>query len=244
MNARKTFSTAGRVLHQLRRDPPTLGLIFLIPAVLIIILRFAFQSRLSTFNNVAPMMQGIFPLIIIFAVTSVVTLRERVAGTLDRLMTMPISKFDIIFGYSLAFGLIALLQASWTTFILLAVLHVPVLGGTWSLLIGGVISALLGMALGLFVSSFAKSEFQAIQFMPAIVLPQFLICGFFIAREHMAILLQWMANVMPLSYSVDAMKQITLHASRNSIFFKDMAIVIIYIFAVLILGTITIRRQE
>jgi ABC-2 type transport system permease protein len=244
MSPKKSFSTANRVLRQLSRDPVTLGLIFIIPPLLIIILRFAFQSRLATFNSFAPMMQGIFPLMIMFSVASVATLRERSAGTFDRLMSMPISKVDLIFGYALAFGLVALLQALLTSGILLGLLDVPVLGGSLPLIAGGVSAALLGSALGLFVSSFARSEFQAIQFMPAVVLPQFLVCGFFISRDLMAQPLQWFADAMPLTYSVDAMKQTTLHRGWSNRISWDLLIVFCSATLVLMLGALTIRRQE
>lgn len=244
MSPKKTVATTGRVFRQLRRDKPTLGLIFVIPAMLIIILRFAFQSRLGTFNSIAPMMQGIFPLMIMFSVASVVTLRERTVGTFDRLMSLPLSKTDLVFGYALAFSVVGLFQASFTSLILLWLLKVPVLGGTVPLVVGGVVSALLGTALGLFVSSFAASEFQAIQFMPAIVLPQFLTCGFFIPRDHMAKLLQWAADVFPLTYSVDAMKQVTVFSGWGHTLIKDLLIVVAYIVAVLVIGSLTIRRQD
>jgi ABC-2 type transport system permease protein len=243
MSPRRTFVTAGRVLRQLRHDPRTLALIFLVPPVLLTILKYVFQNE-RQFNSIAPMILGIFPLVVMFIVTSIATLRERTIGTLDRLMTMPLSKLDLIFGYAAAFSLVALVQACIASAVVLGLLGVTVLGGTLPVLISAVASAFLGTALGLFLSAFARSEFQAVQFMPAFIFPQLLTCGLFVPREQMAQALQWFADIMPLTYSVDAMKQITLHATWASTLTRDLVIVVAYGLAVLVLGSITIRRQD
>jgi ABC-2 type transport system permease protein len=244
MSVPKTIATAGRVLTQLHHDRRTLALLFVVPPVLLTVLKYVFQGAPSMFGTIAPMLLGIFPMTIMFLVTSIATLRERRSGTLDRLMTMPISKLDFIFGYALAFSLIALLQAGIAATVMLGLLDVTVLGGTLPTIVGAVAAAFLGTALGLFTSAFASSEFQAIQFMPAFIFPQLLTCGLFVPREQMARPLQWFADIMPLTYSVDAMKQVTHRASWTTDLSKDLAIVVGVGFVALILGSITIRRQE
>lgn len=244
MSLRKTFATAIRVLGQLLHDPRTLALVMLVPCGLLIILRFVFQNNTALFNSIAPMILGIFPLITMFIITSIATLRERTIGTLDRLMTYPMSKLDFVFGYALAFALLALVQAVLASAVVLGILRVTVMGGTIAVLISAVVAALLGTALGLFLSAFATSEFQAVQFLPAFIFPQLLTCGLFITRDHMAKLLQWFADVMPMTYSVDAMKQVTLHSQWTGTLTRDLLVVIGFGIAVLILGSATIRRQE
>ena len=244
MSLRKTLATAMRVLQQLLHDPRTLALILLVPVVLLIILKYAFQSQPLTFDSLAPMILGIFPLIVMFIVTSIATLRERKIGTLDRLMTMPMSKLDFIFGYALAFGILALLQAALASFVVLQLLGVSVQGGEISVLISAVASALLGSSLGLFLSAFATSEFQAVQFMPAFIFPQLLVCGLFVAREQMAWPLQFFADIMPLTYSVDAMKQITVRSDWTGDLTRDLLVVLGFGIVALVLGSITIQRQE
>jgi len=244
MSPVKTLETAGRVLRQLRYDPPTLALVFLVPIVLLTILKYVFQGQPGLFNSVAPRLLGIFPLVMMFVVASVATLRERTAGTLDRLMTMPLSRLDLILGYAMAFTVVAFIQAGIASFVMLGLLGVSVLGGTGPLLAGAVLSALLGMSLGLFISAFAKSEFHAVQFMPAFILPQFLTCGLFVPREQMAKLLQWFADITPLSYSVEAMKQITISPTWSPTLTRDFIIVAAYAAAALVLGAVTIRRRE
>jgi len=244
MSITKTIGTAHRVLNQLRHDHRTLALIILIPCILLIIFRFVFQNQQPMFQAIAPQFLGIFPLIIMFIVTSVAMLRERRSGTLDRLMTMPMSKTDFVFGYMLAFSFLALIQVVLACVVLLGFLDVPVAGSTVQVIVAALGAALLGTALGLFVSAFASSEFQAVQFMPAFVLPQLLLCGLFAPRTAMAQPLQWLANVLPMTYSVDAMKQTTQQVDWTGDFIRDIAIVGGFAIGVLALGALTIRRQE
>lgn len=244
MSIRKTLATSSRVLRQLSHDPRTLVLLFVVPPILMTILKYVFEGQTMVFEHVAPMYLGIFPMIMMFMVTSIVTLRERSSGTLDRLMTMPISKLDFILGYTIAFSLLGFLQAVVTTAVLLGPLQVTVAAGLTPTIIAAVLAAFLGTTLGLFTSAFARSEFQAVQFLPAFIFPQLLICGLFIPRDQMADVLNWFSNIMPLTYSVDAMKQVTLYSDWTSALTGDLITVGAFAVAALLLGSITIRRQE
>ncbi len=244
MNPRRTFATAGRVLMQLRHDPRTIGVMIVVPCVLITLLKYVFDGQPRLFNTVAPMLLGIFPLLMMFLITSIATLRERKTGTLDRLLTMPIAKTDFLFGYALAFSLLALVQASVVSVLAVGLLGVTVAGGTLSILLAALLAGLLGTSLGLFVSAFATSEFQAVELVMPILMPQILLCGLFVPRDQMATLLRWLSDVFPLTYSVDAMKQLTLHAHWTGQFVRDIAVVLGCAVLALILGSITIRRQE
>jgi len=243
MSIHSTFATSKRVLNQLKHDPRTIALLFIVPSMLLTIMKFVFNGNSGLFSSIAPMLLGIFPMVMMFLITSIVTLRERRSGTLDRLMTTPISKFDVIFGYAWAFALVALVQATITTLFMMNVLDVSVAGGFLMTIIAAVASALLGTALGLFLSAFATSEFQAIQFMPAFIFPQLLTCGLFTPRELMAQPLQYFANVMPLTYSVEAMQQVTSFTTWTSTLTKDLVIVLAYAIAALVLGSLTIKRS-
>lgn len=244
MSLVKTFATAGRVLNQLRHDPRTIVLVMVVPCVLIGLLKYVFDKQQLIFNNVAPMILGIFPLLIMFLITSIATLRERRTGTLDRLLTMPISKFDFIFGYGIAFSILAFVQACVVSFVMLGLLGVTVAGGTLPLLISAVLSALLGTAMGLFVSAFATSEFQAVQLVMPMLMPQILLCGLFAPREAMNQGLQRLSDILPLTYSVDAMKQLTANANWTGQMSRDFLVVIGFTIASLVFGAATIKRQE
>jgi ABC-2 type transport system permease protein len=244
MSIRKTLATSRRVFNQLSHDPRTLIMMFVVPPILLTILKYVFQDKTVIFDNIAPMLLGVFPMTMMFLITSIVTLRERTSGTLDRLMTMPISKFDFIFGYAIVFCFLGFLQALVTGVVMFNVLGVDVMGGFIPTIISAVLTASLGAALGLFMSAFAKSEFQAIQYMPAFIFPQLLTCGLFVARDSMAQPLQWFSDVMPLTYSVDAMKQVTNYSTWTSALTGDLLIVVGFVIAALIFGSVTIRRQE
>lgn len=244
MSPRKTLTTTGRVLRQLHHDPRTLGLIMMVPILLVTLLKYVFSGNRMLFNGIAPIILGIFPLLMMFLVTSISTLRERTSGTLDRLMTMPLSKLDFIFGYALAFSIVGLVQACLACLVTLGLLGVTVQGGTVPVIITAVFASFLGTTLGLFVSAFARNEFQAVQLVMPIIMPQVLLCGLFIARNQMSRPLQLAADVFPLTYSVDAMKQVAMHASWTSSLTKDLLIVFSVGLIALLLGSITIRRQE
>jgi len=243
MSPRRIIATASRVLRQLSHDHRTLALLFVVPPLLITLLKFVFNNDFF-FNQLAPMLLGIFPLIMMFLVASITTLRERRDGTLDRLMTLPMSKLDFILGYAVAFILLGLIQASIACVVMLGLLHVTVYAGTLPVLVGAVAAAFLGTSVGLFTSAFANSEFQAIQFMPAFLFPQLLTCGLFVAREHMARVLQWFADIVPLTYSVDAMKQATNHSSWTATLTRDLLVILGYGLLALVLASATIRRRD
>jgi ABC-2 type transport system permease protein len=242
MNARITFATAGRVLSQLRHDHRTLALMIVVPCVLISLLAWVFEGT-PTFDRVGAPLFGVFPFVVMFLVTSVATLRERTSGTLDRLLTMPIGKLDLLVGYALAFGLVAVVQAVVATTLAVTALGLDVAGPLWLLMVVAVLDAVLGMALGLLVSAFAATEFQAVQFMPAFVLPQFLLCGLLVPRADLDTALRWVSDALPLSYAVDAMRDIVAREDVGSGTWADLSVVLFAIVLSLALGAVTLRRR-
>jgi ABC-2 type transport system permease protein len=242
MTAAVTLATARRVLTQLRHDRRTLALMILMPSVLLTLLRFVFNSE-EIFSRVAPALLAVFPFAMMFIVTSITTLRERTTATLERLMTMPLAKVDLLFGYALAFGLIAVAQVATATAVSLAWLGLSIEGSVWLLGVLAVLDALLGMALGLFVSAFARSEFQAVQFMPLFVMPQVLLCGLFAPRESMHPVLEALSHAMPLSYAVDALSHVTRSSEIDPTLVRNLLIVGGLALAALVLGASTLRRR-
>ncbi|MGP3637971.1 ABC transporter permease [Streptomyces sp. 24-1644] len=239
----RTVATAARVLRQLRHDPRTIALLLLIPVLMITLLRYVFDGSPRTFDSIGASLLGIFPLITMFLVTSIATLRERTSGTLERLLAMPLGKGDLIAGYALAFGAVAVAQSLLATALSVWVLGLDVTGSPWLLLLVALLDALLGTALGLFVSAFAASEFQAVQFMPAVIFPQLLLCGLFTPRDQMAPALEWISNVLPMSYAVDGMNQVLLHTDITADFVRDILVVAGCALLVLCLGAATLRRR-
>ncbi len=241
MNPTITRATAYRLLTQLRHDRRTVALLFGVPIVLMVLVRYVFNETL-VFNHIAPSLLGIFPFTVMFLVTSVATLRERTTGTLERLMTTPMAKLDLLLGYAIAFGLLAVLQVVVVVTVTLW-LGLDIAGSLWLLLLIAVLDALLGTALGLFVSAFARTEFQVIQFMPAIVMPQILLSGLFVARDQMARPLEWLSDVLPLSYAVDATNDVTTSADLTGALARDLLVIAAAAALALTLGAATLRRQ-
>jgi ABC-2 type transport system permease protein len=242
MSPRITLATANRVLRQLRHDHRTLALMIVVPCVLMALLAWLFDGT-ATFDQIGAPLLGIFPFVVMFLVTSVAPLRERRSGTLERLLTMPIAKADLLVGYAIAFGLVAVVQASVVTGLAVTALDLDIAGPVWLLLLVAVLDAILGMALGLFVSAFAATEFQAVQFMPAFVLPQFLLCGLLVARDDMDDVLRAISAVLPLSYAVDAMKELTVSEGVDPGAWVDLSAVVLAIVLSLTLGAATLRRR-
>lgn len=238
-----TFATAGRVLQQLSHDHRTVALIFVVPCLLLALLRWLFDENTTTFNAIAPALLAIFPFTIMFIITSITTLRERTGGTMERLMALPIGKLDLVMGYMIAFGIMAIVQATLASLVLLYWLGLEVAGPSWFLIVVALSDALLGTALGIFVSAFARTEFQAVQFMPAFIMPQILIGGLLMPIDKMPELLETIAHYLPLTYAIDALKSITTSADITVEAVNDLYIVLVFVIGAILLGALTLRRS-
>jgi ABC-2 type transport system permease protein len=243
MTPRITFAVAGRVLTQLRRDPRTVALMLVLPCVLMGLLWWMFADAPgSPFDRFGSALLALFPFVVMFLVASVTTLRERSSGTLERLLAMPTGRLDLLLGYALAFGLAALLQAVLATGVSVLLLGLEVKGAVWLLTVVAVADAVLGATLGLFVSAFARTEFQAVQFLPLFVFPQLLLCGLFVARDDLPSVLHAVSDVLPLSYAVDAMSRLTTTSAQGEVW-ADLAVVAAFAVGGLVLGAATLRRR-
>lgn len=243
MNARITLAVAARVLIQLRRDHRTLAMLLVLPCVVMSLLWWMFQDLPGLgFGKLAPALLALIPFIIMFLVTSVTTLRERTSGTLERLLAMPLGKGDFLLGYAIAFGLVAAVQSALAVGLSIWLLDLDVAGPVWLLTVVAVMDAVLGTALGLFVSAFARTEFQAVQFMPALVIPQILLCGLFVARDRLPDVLHVISDALPLSYAVDAMSKVS--ADTDPAVWGDLSVIVAFTLGALVLGAATLRRQS
>ena len=243
MSLRITLAVAGRVLTQIRRDRRTAAMLLVLPCLLISLLWWMFKDSFGDpFDKFGPALLAMFPFIVMFLVTSVTTLRERSSGTLERLLAMPMGKLDFLLGYALAFGLVAALQAVLAVTVSVGLLGLDIQGPVWLLGLVAVADAVLGSALGLFVSAFAQTEFQAVQFLPLIVFPQILLCGLFVPREALPPFLEAVSDLLPLSYAVDAMTNLTRGTSTSDVW-MDLLVVAAFAVGALGLGAATLRRR-
>ncbi len=239
MSTRALTATAHRVALDLRDDRRTTALLLVVPVALMTLLRFVFDGG-DTFDRIGGPLLGIFPLLSMFLVTSIAMLRERTTGTLERLLTLPIGKLDILLGYALAFAAVAVVQVGLLVTVSLGLLGLDLEGATWAVLALGILNAVLGMSMGLFVSAFARTEFQAVQFLPTFLLPQFLLCGLFTAREDMASALEKVSDVLPMTYAYDALDRVT-HGLGGAA--GSTLVVLGFTAAALCCGAATLRRR-
>ncbi|HET6563549.1 MAG TPA: ABC transporter permease [Marmoricola sp.] len=240
MSPRVTWAVAARVLRQLRHDHRTLAMLLVLPCLILALLRWMYDASPSMFDLLGPALLAIVPLIVMFLVTSVTMLRERSSGTLERLLAMPVGKLDLLLGYALAFGLLGTLQSGLAVALCVGPLGMTVEGAVGELVVVAVADALLGTSFGLFVSAFARTEFQAVQFMPAAVFPQLLLCGLFVPRDQLPTGLDVVSDLLPLSYAVDAMTQVAQHGGDV---WSELAVVVGCTVVLLGLGAATLRRR-
>ena len=237
------FHTTTRILRQLRHDRRTIGLLVAVPSLLLTLLYFMFDNQQQLFDRLALTMLGIFPFIVMFLITSIAMLRERTSGTLERLLTTPLRKTDLLFGYGLAFGVAAAIQASIVSGVAYLLLGLDTAGNPGFVILIAIANAVLGVALGLLASAFARTEFQAVQFMPVVALPQILLCGLFVARDQMVGWLQAISDVLPLTYSVEALQEVGRFADPTGTMWRDLAIVAGAVIVALIAAAGTLRRR-
>jgi ABC-2 type transport system permease protein len=242
MSLRNVLATAVRVLAQLRHDHRTLALVLVVPPALLTLLRYVFDASPGTFERIGPPLVGLFPLIVMFLITSIAMLRERTTGTLERLMSMPLAKLDLLLGYGLAFALLAAVQAAVTSTVAFWWLDLHTSGSVLAVAALAVANAVLGMALGLFLSAFASTEFQAVQFMPAVLFPQVLLSGLLAPREHMPDVLRIASDVLPVTYAYDALSRVTSGLSGARLWL-DVGVTLGAILLALTLGAATLRRR-
>lgn len=210
----KTFATVRRIGSQLRNDPRTIALIMVVPAALLTLLYFIFidvpvpPGQRSLFERIGPVMLAVLPMVLMFIVTSVAMLRERTMGTLERLLTTPLSRVNLIASYALVFGVLALAQAAVLAALLRFAFDVSLEGSWWMMLVLALLDALIGVTLGLMASAFARTEFQAVQLMPVFVAPQIFLCGLFVPVDQMPAVLEAIARILPMTCAVDVVNSL------------------------------------
>jgi ABC-2 type transport system permease protein len=244
MSVRILSSTTGRILRQLRHDHRTMGLLVMVPVLLLTLLYFMFEDAPGVFDRIGLIMLGIFPFVIMFLITSIAMLRERTSGTLERLLTTPLGRLDLLFGYGIAFGLAAAIQATIASAVAYWLFDLDTLGSVGLVVVIAIANAVLGVALGLFCSAFARTEFQAVQFMPVVVVPQILLCGLFVARGQMAGWLQAISDAMPMTYAVEALQEVGASADPTNTLWRDLGIVVACVVVALVLAAATLRRRS
>jgi ABC-2 type transport system permease protein len=243
------LATTGRILRQLVGDHRSVAMILVVPSLIITLMYFMFQNAPhrpgapSPFNNACLIMLGVFPLIVMFLITSITMQRERVSGTLERILTTPLRRLDLLAAYGTAFSIAAAAQATLACVVSFWLLGLDTKGSPLLVFIIAIINAVLGVGLGLLCSAFARTEFQAVQFMPVVIAPQLLLCGIIVPREVLPDWLQWISNVLPASYALEALQQVGAYPDLTAIALRDIIVVIGFAVLALCLAAATLRRR-
>ena len=238
----RTLATTRRVLQQLSHDRRSIALIVLLPSILLALFKYIYDGQPQIFDRVGPQMLGLFPFIVMFLVTSVTMVRERTSGTLERLLTTPLRRGELIGGYAIAFGVAALVQALVSAGVAIWLLDLNV-ETPWAIVLFAVVDAVLGTALGLLMSAFARTEFQAVQFMPLVVVPQILLCGLLAPRDSMPKVLSWISDVLPLSYATDSFTELATSDVWTSTLGRNLGILVGCCVVAIALASLTLRRR-
>lgn len=251
MSPRAYLATTSRILRQLAGDHRSVAMILVAPSLIITLMYFMFSGSddarppgaPSAFDNACLIMLGVFPLIVMFLITSITMQRERVSGTLERILTTPLRRLDLLAAYGTAFSVAAAAQATLACVVSFWLLGLETAGSPGWVFLIAIVNAVLGVGLGLLCSAFARTEFQAVQFMPLVIAPQLLLCGIIVPRDQLPDWLQWISNVLPASYALEALQQVGRHAELTQVALRDIAIVVCFALVALGLAAATLRRR-
>jgi ABC-2 type transport system permease protein len=251
LHPRAYVATTTRILRQLAGDHRSVAMILMAPGLIIVLMYFMFSDIAvagrpgapSPFDKACLIMLGVFPLVVMFLITSITMQRERVSGTLERILTTPLRRPDLLAAYGTAFSIAAAAQATLACVVSFWLLGLTTAGSPAWVFVIAIVNAVLGVGLGLLCSAFARTEFQAVQFMPLIIAPQLLLCGIIVPREQLPDWLQWISNVLPASYALEALQEVGAHAELTSVAVRDIGVVIGFAVLALALAAATLRRR-
>jgi len=243
-----TASTT-RILRQLAADRRSIAMILLVPVLIITLMYFMFQNvptrpgAPSGFNTACLILLGLFPLFVMFVITAITMQRERASGTLERILTTPLRRLDLLAAYGSAFSIAAAVQATVACTVAFWLLGFTTAGDPVWVFVIAIVNAVLGVGLGLLCSAFARTEFQAVQFIPLVMVPQLLLAGIIVPRAAMPEWLRWISDVMPASYALEALQQVGAHAELTNTAVRDIVVVIGCAIVALALAAATLRRR-
>ncbi len=238
-----TFTIARRAMLQVVRDRRTIALILIVPLVIASIAGFSIPDK-SSLDIFSPAILATLIMFFGFLITGISFLRERTQGTLERMLVSPMSRMDIVMGYLLGLLLFALIQTLIMFFYMVYVLDISYRGDLWQILIFQVLIGINAVCLGTFFSAFARNEFQMIQFIPLIIVPQVFVSGLFIPTSQLPVVLEWVSKFLPLTYGVEGIRALMLQGQSLPDIGKDIGILAAYAAGLLILAYLTLRQKS
>ncbi len=241
---RYAFTIGSRIINQIVRDRRTLALILIVPVIVMTLIWLSFPKELGALDYIAPALLATLALFFGFLLTGISFLRERSQGTLERLMASPVTRADIVIGYLLGFFLFALLQSLIIVLYTVYALNIHYTGALWQIFVFQIVVLVGAVNLGIFISAFAKNEFQMVQFIPLIILPQAFLCGLLWPIEQMNTVLQWIAKFLPLTYAVDGLRGIMVKGKSLGEVGGDLAVLAGFAVAMSVITALSLRRSN
>lgn len=241
--SKQALAIAGRVILQITRDHRTMALIIAAPLMIITLIGLSIPDA-KILDYIAPALLVTLAFFFSFLLTGISFLRERSQGTMERLLASPASRLDIVVGYLFGFFIFALVQSLIILLFSVYVLDVNYRGELWQALLFETIVVAGAVNLGIFISTFARNEFQVIQFIPLVITPQIFLCGVLWPVEQMPSYLQWLSNVLPLTYAVDGMRGIMLNGKTLLDTGFELAVLIGFTIIMSILAALALRRSS
>jgi ABC-2 type transport system permease protein len=249
LSPRAYLATTTRILRQLRADHRSVAMILVVPSAVITLMYFMFADvpsrpgTTSPFHTACLILLGLFPLFVMFLITSITMQRERASGTLERILTTPLRRLDLLAAYGTAFSIAAAAQAILACVVSFWLLGFDTEGSPIWVFVIAVLNAVLGVGLGLLASAFARTEFQAVQFMPVVIVPQLLLAGIIVPRAQLPTWLEWISNAMPASYALEALQEVSAHPELTGVAVRDMVVVLAFAMVAMALAAATLRRR-
>ncbi|MEF8825651.1 MAG: ABC transporter permease [Halapricum sp.] len=222
-----TVTVARRILRSLRGDRRTLALVIVVPAFLIFLLSEVFARP----EPVAPILLGVFVFFLTYILTAIGFLRERTAGTLERVLVAPISRTGLVLGYILGYGVLATIQSLVLLLAAVAFLEVTFANGVTLFVVIELLGAFTALGIGIVLSLFAENEFQAIQFIPVVITPQVILGGTFMSVDELPTYLEYPARAMPITYLIEAMDYVVLDQGTAGEFWIAIAVLVGFVVA-------------
>jgi ABC-2 type transport system permease protein len=216
-------------------------LIVVVPLVVMTLIGLSFPEG-TVLDYIAPALLATMALFFSFLLTGISFLRERSQGTMERLMASPVSRLDIVVGYLFGFFIFALLQTLIVVLFTIYVLDVRYYGDLWQIFVFQIVIIAAAVNLGIFISTFARTEFQMVQFIPLIIFPQVFLCGVIWPVEQMPDYLQWLSKIMPLTYGVDGLRDIMLAGKSLLDVGFELAVLVGFAIVISIIAAFTLRR--
>jgi len=240
----RTLAIMERIIRQVVKDRRTIALIIVAPVIVMSLVGFSLTEQKEILNRIAPGLLAVFVFFFTFMLTGVSFLRERAEGTLERLLTTTVGRTDILGGYFLAFLVFAIIQ----TFVILAftilVLQISYKGNLYDIVALLMLWVIVPVSLGIFISTFARNEFQVIQFIPVIFAPQLFLSGVIIPVKQMPLILEWISNVLPLTYAVEGLQRIMINGDSILDVWLELAVISGFGAVLLIASAATLRRMR